>query len=143
MAINRSALIGRLRVAQGKDLLRRGFKVQARAKLLLGGAGGAHPKRVQTGNLRSSIQVQPRSIGGSAVVRVGTGVKYSRFVHDGTGLFGPRRRKITPKRAQVLVFSSTKYGAKRGKFKGKVVTRSVRGMRPNKFLEAALRAAKD
>jgi Bacteriophage HK97-gp10, putative tail-component len=143
VAINRSAFIGRLRVAQGKDLLRRGLKVQAKARVLLGGTGSSHPKRVRTGQLRSSVQVQLRKTNRHSVVRIGTGVKHGRFVHDGTGLYGPRRRKITPKRAKVLVFSSTKYGAKRGKFRGKVVVRSVKGMRPNKFLKDALLAAKD
>lgn len=142
MAISEAQLIGRLRKAQAKDLLRRGFKVQARARILLGGAAG-HPKRVDTGDLRSSVQVQLRAAAGSPYVRVGTGKYYARWVHDGTGLYGPHRTLIKPISAKVLVFSSKTYGAKKGKFKGKVVVRSVKGMKKNEFLRNALPAAKD
>lgn len=146
MTVSRAQIIGRLREKQAKDLLRRGFKVQARARLLLGGAGPAHPKRVDTGQLRSSIQVrllEHGGSGGSPLVRIGTGLKHARFVHDGTGVYGPRHRPITPKTAKVLVFPSGTYGAKRGKFKGLVVVRSVKGMRRNRFLKDALVAARD
>jgi len=135
MAINHAALVGRIRVAQGKDLLRRGFKVQARARVLLSGSGGAHPRRVRTGQLRSSVQVELRSVGGSPLVRIGTGVKHARWVHDGTGIYGPRRRPITPKTSKVLAFTSASGD--------KVFVRSVRGMRRNQFLKDALPAAKD
>jgi hypothetical protein len=142
MAISEAQLIGRLRRAQAKDLLRRGFKVQARARTFVSGGGG-HVKRVDTGQLRSSLQVQLRSgISGSPFVRVGTGVKHARWVHEGTGLYGPKRQRIYPKSAQVLVFRSVKYGAKKGKFRGKVAVRSVKGMRRNQYLKDALPAAK-
>ena len=143
MAVSRGKLIGRLRVAQGKDLLRRGLKVQARARSLISGAGPAHPSRVATGQTRSSIQVQlRRGSGGSPRVRVGSGLKKALWIHEGTGIYGPRRRKITAKNSKVLVFKAP-YGAKTGKFRGKVVVRSVRGMRRNQFLKAAIRAARD
>lgn len=141
MAISEAQLIGRLRREQAKDLMKRGFKVQARARIFISGGGG-HIKRVNTGQLRSSVQVQLRSQAGSPFVRVGTGVKHGVYVHEGTGLYGPRRRLITPRNAQVLVFPSAKYGAKKGKFRGKVVVRSVKGMRRNQFLKDALPAAK-
>ncbi len=35
---------------------------------------------------------------------VATRVKYASFVNDGTGIYGPAGRRITPKRAAVLVF---------------------------------------
>lgn len=144
MAVNRGKLIGRIRVAQGKDLLRRGLKVQARARLLISGAGAGHPKRVATGQTRSSIQVQlRRATGGSPLVRVGSGLKKALWIHEGTGIYGPRRQLIRPTRASVLVFPSAKYGAKKGKFRGMVAVRYVRGMRPNKFLKDALPAARD
>ena len=142
MAINHAKLVGRIRVAQGKDLLRRGLNVQARARVLISGAGGSHPRRVATGQTRSSIQVQLRGgVGGSPFVRVGSGLKRARWIHDGTGLYGPRHRLITPKSGKVLVFPSARYGAKKGKFRGMVVVRSVKGMRRNQFLKDALPAA--
>ncbi len=35
---------------------------------------------------------------------VATRVLYASFVHDGTGIYGPAGRRITPQRAAVLVF---------------------------------------
>lgn len=127
-------LIGSFRRAQAKDLLRRGLKVQARARVLLGGAGG-HPQRIATGQLRSSVGVQLRSLAGAPIVRIGSGVKHARWVHDGTGIYGPRRRKITPKRSRVLVFE-----VRGGDL---VFARSVKGMKKNEFLKDALPAARD
>lgn len=146
MAMSQAQLIGRFRIRQGQDLLRRGLKVQAKARQLISGAGASHPKRVATGQTRSSIQVQLKSHGGSGgspLVRVGTGIKRSLWIHEGTGIYGPRRRPITPKSAKVLVFPSQKFGAKKGKFRGQVVVRSVKGMRRNQFLKDAIPAAKD
>lgn len=135
-------IIGHFQPAQAKDLLRRGLKVQAKARRLVGGAEG-HPKRVNSGILRSSISVQLREVAKSPVVRVGTNKKYARWVHDGTGIYGPHATRIVPKTAKALVFASKKYGAKKGKFKGKVVVRSVKGMQKNEFLKDALSAAGD
>lgn len=116
-----------------RDLLKRGLKVESRAKLLLAG-GGARPKRIDTGRLRTSIHTVPLRDNGVPTVRVGTGVRYAMWVHDGTGLFGPRRRRITPIHAKRLRFKPK--GAARY-----VYARSVAGMRPNHFLKDALSAA--
>lgn len=142
MPPSEAQIIGHLQQAQAKDLLRRGFKVQSKARILLGGATG-HPKRVDTGDLRSSVQVQLRAIAGAPIVRIGSGKRYARWVHDGTGVYGPKKLPITPKTGKVLVFPSKKYGAKKGKFRGKVVVRSVKGIRRNQYLKDALPAAKD
>lgn len=131
--ISEAELIGRFRAAQAKDLLRRGLKVQARARVLLGGAAG-HPRRIATGQTRSSVGVQLRALGGSPVVRVGSNLKKARWIHYGTGIYGPRHRVIKPRRAKVLVFQ---VGGTT------VFARSVKGMRPNAFLKDALPAARD
>lgn len=131
--VTEAELIGRFRKTQAQDLLKRGLKVQARARVLLGGAAG-HPKRVDTGALRSDISVQLRTLAGRPVVRVGTNKKYARWVHDGTGIYGPHRRRITPKTKKALAFNG-----RRGR---RVVVRSVRGMEKNEFLKDALSAAK-
>lgn len=137
MGIDRAKLTARLREKQAKDLLRRGFKVQARARVLLGGAAG-HPRRIRTKRLWSSVQVQLRAFGGSPVVRIGTNVRYSRRVHDGTGIYGPRRRPIRPKRGKFLVFTP-----RNGIQSRKVFVREVKGMRQNQYLRDALPAARD
>lgn len=128
--------------AIAKDLIKRGKRVESRAKLNLGGAAGK-PRRIDTGLLRASISTNLFLRNNSLAVRVGTNVYYSRYVHDGTGLFGPKHTVIRPKFGKVLVFSSKIYGAKKGKFAGKVVVRSVRGMKPNPFLHDALPAFKN
>lgn len=124
-----------------KELLKRGARVETRAKHNLGG-GLSGPKRVNTGHLRSSIKVQLVSLPTGLAVRVGTNVHYALYVHEGTGLYGPKHTLIKPKYGKVLVFASAKYGAKKGKFRGKVVARSVKGMKPNPFLKDALPAFK-
>lgn len=127
--------------AVAKDLIKRGKKVESRAKRNLAGVGGK-PKRIDTGHLRNSIGshliIRPDGL----AVRVGTNVSYARYVHDGTGLYGPKHMVIRPKFGKVLVFSSKVYGAKKGKYAGKVVVRFVRGMKPNPFLHDALPAFK-
>jgi hypothetical protein len=116
-----------------RDLLKRGLKVETRAKLLLAGGAG-RPKRIDTGRLRTSIHTVPLRDNGIPIVRVGTGVWYAMLIHDGTGLYGPRHRRIRPIRAKALRFrpkGSARY----------VYARSVAGMKPNHFLADALSAA--
>lgn len=117
-----------------KALLVRGYRVQGQARKNLGG-GPSGPKRIDTGKLRASISVQLRKKNArTLVVRIGTNVEYALWVHDGTGLYGPMHRPITPKTKRYLRFrphGSSTY----------VYARSVKGMRPNPFLESALGAA--
>jgi len=129
--IDQGALNRLLRSAEGavaKDMLRRGIKVESRAKQLV----SSNPSRVRTGRLRSSITHQLVMSGGVPVCRVGTNVVYARFVHDGTGLYGPRHRMIVPVNKKVLRW--------RGKG-GWVYSRRSRGMVKNEFLKNALSAA--
>ena len=117
-----------------RDMLARGLLVESQAKRNLGGVGG--PKRVDTGRLRASINTQlVTGPGGAPIAVVGTNVYYARFVHDGTGVFGPKHRLIRPIRAKRLRFKPT------GKSRY-VYARFVVGMRPNHFLTNALSAAR-
>jgi hypothetical protein len=132
--IDRVALHAMLSSPSGgvaKDLFRRGKKVETRAKLNL----QRNPRRVNTGYLRSSINTQLISLGGKVSVRVGTNVEYAVFVHDGTGIYGPKGARIYPKTAKVLAWR-TKSGRK-------MYATSVAGMKPNPFLADAVIAAKD
>lgn len=126
--------------AVAKDLMKRGARVESRAKRNVSGIGGSGPKRVDTGHLRSSIKhhlvIRPEGLS----VRIGTNVHYALFVHNGTGLYGPRHRLIRPRRAKALVWRSKLHGQKSGKFRGFVVVKSTKGMKPNPFLAAALPA---
>jgi phage gpG-like protein len=118
-----------------QDMLRRGLKVETQAKRNLGGVGG--PKRVDSGRLRASINTQlVKAPNGAYMAIVGTNVNYARWVHDGTGVYGPRHRLIRPIRRKYLRFRP----GGRGRF---VYARFVVGMKPNRFLTNALPAARD
>lgn len=134
--LNDTALRQLLTGRQGpvaRDMLRRGLLVETQAKRNLSGIGG--PKRVDTGRLRASINTQLVVRDGRPVAVVGTNVFYARWVHDGTGIYGPRGRRITPVRRKRLRFRPGGTGRY-------VYARSVRGMAGNPFLRNALRAAR-
>ena len=59
-----------------------------------------------------------------------TRVNYAAFVHEGTGLYGPMHRRITPSQASVLAFVS---GGKQ------VFAKSVSGQRPNPYADRAVK----
>lgn len=118
-----------------RDLLVRGIRVQSQAKRNLGGSTGSGPKRVHFGHLRSSIFPQLLSRQGGLVMRVGSGLHYALYVHEGTGLYGPKHRKIRPLTKRFLRFKP--YGSTEFVF-----VREVKGMKPNKYLLRALPAAR-
>ena len=131
---DRAALNALLTSPQGgvaKDLFRRATNVQNRAKRNL----ERQPRRVDTGNLRADIHVQVLTFAGKPAVRVGFNLFYGLYVHDGTGIYGPKGTPITPRSAKFLRWKS-----KSGKW---MYARSVKGMRPNPFLADAVVAAKD
>jgi hypothetical protein len=136
--INKAALEKLLTSPQGpvaKQLLIRGIRVQSQARRNLGGSTGTGPRRIDTGRLRSSIGVELRTGRRGLSVRVGTNVEYAFWVHDGTGLYGPRHRWIKPVTRRYLRFRPK--GGQRW-----VYAQKVRGMKANPFLEKALQAAK-
>lgn len=85
---------------------------------------------VDSGRLRSSINHTLNIDGARIVGRVGSLVDYARYHHDGTGIYGPTGRPITPRNGKFLVFP--------GKGGGTVFARQVRGSPPNPFLVSAL-----
>ncbi len=121
-----------------RDLLRRGYRVEAEAKRRC---------PVDHGRLRASITTQLASGHSSGVpfhVRIGTNVEYALYVEKGTGLYGPRHARIYPTRGKVMVFTPRKApgGAfvKRGD-RVTVFARSTRGMPARPFLGPSLHAA--
>lgn len=113
-----------------KTLLARGYRVESRAKQNLSG-GKSGPKRINTGRLRASITTQLVRRGGYPAVRIGTNVKYAMWVHDGTGLYGPRHSYIYPKTKRYLRWKPK--GAQKY-----VYAKRTKGMRGNSFLVSAL-----
>jgi hypothetical protein len=126
------ALIASPQGGIAQDLLLRAKLVETQAKRNIAG-GPSGPKRIDTGRLRSSILGTLIMRNGEPVGIVGTNVKYARWVHDGTGIYGPRGQVIRPVRAKFLRFKAG----------GRVIyRRQVKGMRPNRFLLFALSAAR-
>lgn len=116
------------------NMFLRGLLVESAAKRRLGAA----PRRIDTGRLRSSIHTTRivRIIGyPRRGARVGTNVRYARWVHDGTGIYGPLHRPIRPTTKAYLKFTP------KGSVKV-VFAKSVKGMRANPFLKDALIAAR-
>lgn len=137
--LNTGAVAALLASPQGgvaKDLLRRGLKVESKAKQNL----GSNPRRIDTGRLRASIRTIMLMLGGKPAVRVGTGLDYARYVHDGTGLYGPKGAYIVPINKKILRWKAKKGKGGKG---GYVFAKRSSGMKPNPFLKNALSAAKD
>jgi len=121
--------------AVAKNMLTRLLRVEAAAKKNL----DTDPRRIDTGHLRSSI-THEFALGSSWVGRVGTNVDYAPYVHDGTGIYGPRHQLIRPVTKKALRWR-TKTGGKSGAG-GYTFSKWSRGMRPNRFLKNAMNAAK-
>lgn len=87
---------------------------------------------VDTGTLKNSIAYEPVERVGVAErrVTVGSQIEYAPYVHEGTGIYGPLRRPIVPVTASVLSWV--------GRDGRRVFARSVRGMRPRRFLADAV-----
>lgn len=117
--------------AISRDMMKRGLRVESAAKKRL----SVSPKRVDTGRLRSSIHTRPIKVGAVQGARVGSGVKYALYVHEGTGVYGPKGVPITPKTKKFLRF-------KPKGLRTYVFAKSVKGMRGNPYLRDALPAAR-
>lgn len=122
--VNEVALQKMLRNPKGqiaRGILKIGKKVERKAKRLV---------PVDHGVLRNSINTE-LIIRKGPVARIGTKVKYALYVHEGTGIYGPKKMPITPKHSKVLVFTSRKTNQL-------VFARSVKGMKGTPYLRNAL-----
>lgn len=104
-----------------KNMLARGRRVRDAARRNVNS---------RTGTLARSIEVTIPPRGEAPGARIGTSLFYAKFVHDGTGVYGPTGQVIKPQRGKALKFSN-----------GAQFSRYSRGQRGTKFLERALRAA--
>lgn len=108
-------------------------EVDRRGTLVLNGAKRRCP--VDSGRLRSSLTKESFVEAGTPVCRVGTNLKYATYVHEGTGIYGPKHTPIVPRNGRFLVFTP----------RGSSVTvfaRQVRGVPPRPFLREALEDAR-
>lgn len=109
---------------------------------------------VDEGRLRASIDWAVTTHGTTILGTVGTDVDYAVYVHEGTGLYGPRKRLIRPVSARALSWvprtggqgsrtggqGSRTGGRKTARETRRVTVRYTRGMRPRPFLREALEA---
>jgi len=121
------------------DIRKRGNRVLQRARVLA---------PVDQGQLRASLAQEMLVRNGAPIARIGTNVKYAIFVHEGTGVYGPRRTPITPVRKRLLSWPiKNNTGQGRRRYRGGATQRyafakQVQGVRPRPFLRKALDAAK-
>ncbi|MCA1988375.1 MAG: hypothetical protein LDL07_04395 [Desulfarculus sp.] len=75
---------------------------------------------VRTSNLRSAITTNAAE----GLVYVSGAAPYARYVHEGTGLYGPRRERIKPKTKKALMWPGAIHPVA-----------SVAGIHPNPFMD--------
>jgi hypothetical protein len=108
--------------------------VERTAALARANAGG--------GALAASIKTQYRSTRTGFKGWVYTDLDYGLYVHEGTGIYGPKGAPIRPKKGKYLVFTPKGGPARPGRnASGKVFARQVKGMRPRRYLLEALIAS--
>jgi hypothetical protein len=91
-----------------------------------------------TGHLAGSSSVTVKTHPGFVVGEISFQARHALWVHEGTGIYGPRGRPIRPRVGKVMRFAAPPRlrGASKGGF---VYARSVRGQRARPFLLTALR----
>ena len=85
-------------------------------------------KATDTGSLGQSIFAEIR--GGGFTGRIASGVKHANYVHEGTGVYGPKRQPIKPKRSKMLVWK------KNGQL---IFARETKGMKARPFFKQAVK----
>ncbi|MEV4122924.1 HK97 gp10 family phage protein [Micromonospora sp. NPDC049645] len=103
-----------------------------------------------TGALAASLESTVNVHGRLVVGRVGSSLHYARYIHDGTGIYGPKQRPIVPVTAKALRFKPGRMigplpAGKRGtspEDRGDwIFARSVKGVPPHPFLVEAFERA--
>jgi hypothetical protein len=91
-----------------------------------------HIAPFDTGRLRRGITRYPKQIRGLHVrIKVGTTSGYGLFPEQGTGIYGPKHKIITPRRKPFLVFQPRGLGHI-------IRVRSVKGQRGQHYMLKAL-----
>lgn len=136
---NKAALASMAIAVSEKDL-------RVRANRVLNAARRDCP--VDEGRLRSSLTIEYSMQGQNPVARIGSNLPYAIFVHEGTGLFGPRGAYIYPRKATLLRWpvKNNAGGGARRRFKGGkqdqwAFAKRVAGSPGRPFLRNALPAA--
>lgn len=134
---------------QGDEALRKRLRAIGDTRVVLGKVallGVAEAKRLvprKTGNLGRTIRVGTVTDTSAQVVAGGTQqVGYARYVEEGTGIHGPRGKRIHPKRARALRWKAGGSRATgRGPGSSYVFAASVSGRKATPFLLPGVRRA--
>lgn len=107
--------------------------LEVASNMVVGKAKEKAPAR--DGQLRQSIQAKkPKKRGSEWSAKVGSGLEYAKYQEFGTGIHGPKRRRIYPKRAKVLAWRN-----KKGEM---IFARSVAGVPKQEFMKKGIEAVK-
>jgi hypothetical protein len=101
-----------------------------------------------SGALRNSIDIQMLISAMTVYALVGSRLGYAIYVHEGTGIYGPRHAMIFPVKGKFLVFTPSggsagswgQAGSGSGGAGGTVFARSVKGIPSTPFLYQAMLA---
>jgi len=94
--------------------------------------------KVDEGTLRASVNGVVHVEATRVVGRVGSPLQYGLYLHEGTGIYGPKRRPIRPVHRKFLRFEVKRGRAARGR-RPIVFAKEVRGVKGDKWLVRALR----
>ncbi len=102
---------------------------------------------VDEGRLRSSLAVTySKGPAGQPIARIGSNLDYALYVHEGTGVYGPKGTPIRAKAGQFMRWPvKNNSGQGRRRYAGgstAAYAREVRGVPPRPFLRDALDAAR-
>jgi hypothetical protein len=95
---------------------------------------------VADGALRASLRTKFEASSRTVKGWVYSDLEYALYVHEGTGIYGPKGAPIKPKRGRYLVFEARNARTTAPGRGNRVFAREVRGQRPNRFLLRALQA---
>lgn len=90
----------------------------------------------KTNVLKDSISIDVKSQGDVLTGSLKVSAKHAKWVHEGTGIYGPSGDPIIPQRSKVLVF----FWNKQNKW---MRVRSVRGQPANPFLKRGAKILRD
>lgn len=96
---------------------------------------------VDDGVLRASLRTRLETNSREVKGWVYTDLEYGLYVHEGTGIYGPRGSPIRPRRGRYLVFEARNARTTPRGRGNLVFARQVRGQRPQRYLLDALREA--
>jgi hypothetical protein len=133
-------------VGQLMELAEQEAKEMAPSKVLKGLSGGS-------GGITHNVKISGKKIKGilsATALNKETNFNYALAIHEGTGLYGPHKKVIRPKKSSVLVWlkdgsdnPKTKSGWKEAEKAGLVIrAKFTRGQKPNPFLKKGLQKVK-